>query len=230
MTDLYVRRDAFTRVTCLTTRVCDMTFLLCYTLSYHTYEHAIVHMRTNESCRTLIQMCDLTCHVAEKTWHDWFICVTWLIDMCDASWSVRMCDMVCSCMWHDAGITTHSHVRYDSCGCVQHDAFTCVTWLSTHATWRFHVYDAPYLHVNKASLFYALHDSFVCVTWHIYVCDMTFSNVWYDSCKCVAFLVYAWNTQFTHAMCLIHEASRPKNTRVHTHKLTYVWIWGGYDE
>jgi len=57
-----------------------------------------------------------------KLWYIPFICVTWLIRMCDmthsyvrhdsficATWLIHMCDM------------THSYVR--------HDSFICVTWL-----------------------------------------------------------------------------------------------------
>ena len=68
-------------------------------------------------------MCDMT-HL--YVWHDSFICVTWLIHMCDMThscvpWLIHMCDM------------THSCVCHDSFQCVtRHDAFRCVTRLCIH--------------------------------------------------------------------------------------------------
>ena len=69
-------------------------------------------------------------------WHDSFVCVTWLIRMCDmthsyvwhdsficVTWLIRMCDMTHSYVWHDSFIRvtwlirmcdmTHSYVWHD---------------------------------------------------------------------------------------------------------------------
>ena len=72
----------------------------------------------------LIHMCDKT---HSYVWHDSFICVTWLIHMCD---------------------TTYSYVWRDS--------FICMTWL-------IHMCDTTYSYVWR--------DSFIRVTWLIHVCD-----------------------------------------------------------
>ena len=73
-------------------------------------------------------------------WHDSFICVTWLI---------HMCDMTHSYVWHDS-FMTHSYVW--------HDSFICVTWLihmcdMTHS-WLIRMCDI------KMTYSYVWHDSF----------------------------------------------------------------------
>jgi len=76
----------------------------------------------------LIRMCDMT---HSYVWHDSFTCVTWLIHMCDM---------------------THSYVR--------HDTLICVTW---------------HTHMCDMTHSYVWHDSFICVTWLICVtCDVAF--------------------------------------------------------
>jgi len=71
-------------------------------------------------------------------WHDSFICVTWLIPMCDmthsyvwhdaiicVTWRIHMCEMTHSYVWHDSIICvtwrihmcdmSHSYVWHDFC-------------------------------------------------------------------------------------------------------------------
>jgi len=96
-------------------------------------------------------------------WHDSFICVTWLI---------HMCDMTHSYVWHDSFICvvsltymcdmTHSYVW--------RDPFICVTW--------------P-IHMCGITHLYVWHDSFICVTRLFHRCDMTHSYVWHDLFVCV---------------------------------------------
>ena len=107
-------------------------------------------------------------------WHDSFICVTWLIHVCDmthsyvwhdsficVTWLIHICDVTHSYAWHDSFTCdmTHSHVRYDS--------FICAT-----------------------SLIHVCCDSFICLTWPIHMwhnsfkCDMTHSYAWHDSLLC----------------------------------------------
>jgi len=84
-------------------------------------------------------------------WHDSFMCVTWLI---------YVCDMTHLRVWHDS-FTCVAWLIY-VCGmthlCVWHDSFMCVAWL-------IYVCDMTHLCV--------WHDSFMCVAWLIYVCGMT---------------------------------------------------------
>jgi len=136
--------------------------------------------------------CDLS---PSCVWRDSFICVTWLIHMCDLThctggwsrimqrlretWLIHMCDV------------THSYVWRDS--------FICVTWLIhmcdvTHCTggwsrmmqrlretWLIHKCDVTHSYVWR--------DSFICVTWLIQMCDVTHSHVWRDSFICVTWLI-----------------------------------------
>jgi len=55
-------------------------------------------------------------------WHDSFICVTWLLQMCDATPSYE---------WHDSFIcvTWLLHMCDATRSYVWHDSFICVTWL-----------------------------------------------------------------------------------------------------
>jgi len=83
-------------------------------------------------------------------WYDSFICVTWLIHMCDmthsyvchdsficVTWLIHMCDMTQSYVWHDS--------------------FICVTWL---------------IHICDRTRSYVWHDSFICVTWLVKKSDI----------------------------------------------------------
>jgi len=102
-------------------------------------------------------------------WHDIFICVTWLI---------HMCDMTHSYVWHDSFTCvpclihmcdmTHSYMRHDNHSDVWHDSFTCVTWQSfTCVTWRVCILTSLRHHSNASC------KRFMCVTWLIHMCDMT---------------------------------------------------------
>jgi len=102
-----------------------------------------------------------------SSWYgnDSFICVTWLI---------HMCDMTHSYVWHDS-----------SNGCswlYENGSFTCVTWL-IHMCDMTHPMDV--VRCMGMTHSYVWHDSFVCVTWLIHMCDMTHSYVWHDSFICV---------------------------------------------
>jgi len=119
-------------------------------------------------------------------WHDSFICVTWLIHMCDMTHSYvvhdsficndeinlhHTCDMTHSYMWHDAFI---SETRPMS------------MWDRTHlyaGTWLVHLYVARHSffcddetnlhHTPDMSHLYVGHDSFICGIWHTHTRDMT---------------------------------------------------------
>ena len=132
-------------------------------LHIHTNTHP--HKQTQAYPCAMCAMTHMNSYVRHEpltcaTCHDSFVCVPWLIHMCDMTHSyVRhdsfMCDM------------THSHVR--------HDSFICATWL-------IHMCDMTYLCL--------WHDSFICVTWLIHMCDMTHSYVWHDSFMCVTWLIH----------------------------------------
>ena len=126
----------------------------------HTCVHIYVYMVDKYMytfiCVTwLIHMCDVT---HSYVWRDWFICLTWLI---------HMCDMTDSYVWHDSFIcvtwlihmcdVTHSYVR--------HDSFICVTWLLQRC-------DVTHSYGDMTDS-YVRRDSFICVTWLIHIRDMT---------------------------------------------------------
>ena len=165
--------------------------------SCHTYEWVMAHVwmshvtRMNESCHTYEwvmshvwlshvtgEQCDEQPRRTSLRGGSGFICVTWLI---------HMCDMTHSYVWHDSFICvtwlihmwdmTHRDVCHDSCICVA-DSFICVTW-------RIHVRDLTHSNVR--------HDSFMCVIWLIYICAMqpwrTCLHVRFGVI-CVAWLIY----------------------------------------
>jgi len=109
----------------------------------------------------LIHMCDMT---YSCVWRYAFVCWTWLVCMCDMTHSPDPCVLVES--WAPICDMTHSYVWRDS--------IVSVTWLvrtcdMTHS--------------------YMSHDSFVCVTWLIRMNDMTHSYKWHDSFVCVTRLI-----------------------------------------
>jgi len=120
-----------------------------------------------------------------------FMCVIWLIQMCDMA---------------------HSYVRHDTFICVtwlRHDTFICVTWLihvcniTRHhhlrewhysliwVTWLIHMCYMTYVtcHTYERAMlhtcWYVWHESFTWVTLLIDLSDVTHSYVWHDSFICV---------------------------------------------
>ena len=89
-------------------------------------------------------------------WHDTFICVTWLI---------HMCDMTHSYVWHDTFIcvTWLIHICDMTHSYVWHDSFICVTW---------------HIHMCDMTHSYVWHDAFICVTWLIHMCGVAHSYAW----------------------------------------------------
>jgi len=132
------------------------------------------------STSTLPESCTVTGD--RYTWHVSFICVTWLIRICDMSHSHVWRDSIVRALWlrlHVCDLiyisaiiiyfcpasTPHCRQRLicvpwllHKCdvfqSCVWHDTFTC---------------DVTYLCVCR--------DSFICATWHIHTCDMSHSYV-----------------------------------------------------
>jgi len=104
---------------------------------------------------------DMTC---SHVWHDLFIRVTRLINVC----------------FPQARHVAHSYVWQDSVIRVtSHTSFMYVTWLMNMGCTQAH-------YVTHS---YVWHDAFICVTWLFYMRDMTRSYVWHDSFMCVTWLV-----------------------------------------
>jgi len=72
----------------------------------------------------LIRMCDMT---RSYVWHDSFICATWLVHICDMSHSYVRHDSFIrvTCLIHTCDMTRSY---------VWHDSFICVTWLDSRTT------------------------------------------------------------------------------------------------
>ena len=98
--------------------------------------------------------------IPEILWYDTFICVTWLICICDirVTWfmhmseeslqeSLRYCDMTHSFVWHDSFVSV-TYVWHDSC-------------IRARNHWR-----DPWDSIIRW-------DSFICGTWTIYMHDVT---------------------------------------------------------
>jgi len=123
-------------------------------------------------------------------WHDSFMCVTWLI---------HVCDMTHSCAWHESFmcVTWLAHVCDMTRSCVWHDSFSCMPWL-------FHVGDMTHPCVWE--------DSFMCVTetrlmqratWYSNH-RITHSCAWRDSCIIIIFMT--WRVHHYHVcVCVWHD-------------------------
>ena len=98
-------------------------------------------------------------------WHDSFICVTWLIHMCDITHSY---------VWHDSFIcvTWLIHMCDITHAYVWHDSFICVTWL---------------IHMCDMTHSYVWHDSFLCVSFAKKSYE-SYAKEAYTSCKRVLWI------------------------------------------
>ena len=176
-----------------------------------------------------IRMCDLTHSYVDDEFirmtgvyvrHDSFICVKWL---------VHMCDMTNSCMRHVACIC----VTHDSFICVTHDSFICVTHDS-------------FICVTHDSFICVTHDSFICVACLIHTCDMTLSYVWHDSFIRVTWLIttasvtcrmHMFDTWLIHMcdvtylyvlnsfICVTWRMHMCDTWLIHTCVLTHSYVW-----
>jgi len=151
-------------------------------------------------------------------WHDSFICVTWLIHMCDmthsyvwhdsficVTWLIHMCDMNHSFVWHDSFIclTRLIHMCDMADSYVWHDSpipVLCSTHLprSRIYIWLTHRYEMSYSYV-----------SFIGATWLIHDMsdlDMTHSLMWnvvfrHDSLTHMKCHIYIWLTHTYEISC-----------------------------
>jgi len=162
-------------------------------------------------------------------WRDSFICVTWLI---------HVCDMTHSYVWHDSFIyvTWLIHMCDMTHSYMSHDSFICVTWLNpmcdmlhpygdmTHSyVWHASsIYNMTHSYVWHASSScnmthsYVWHASSICVTclnsyvWHASsACDMPHSYVWHASFICNMNHSYVWHDSFICVTWLIHMCDMP---------------------
>jgi len=153
-------------------------------------------------------------------WHDYFICVTWLIHMSSFP-GLKPGDKWCLCA-----------ARWKVC----HDSFTCGTWL-IHMCDMMHSHvwhDSSYVTINGASVLHAgrwamTHarvglDSFTCVPrlthicgrTHTYVWDMTHAYVWHHSFMCVAWPIHMCDmTPLICVPCLYRRRMEKSHSKRH---------------
>jgi len=146
-------------------------------------------------------------------WHDSFICVTWLIHMCDmthsyvwhdsficVTWLIHACDMTC---WFECSLRARL-------GCILYvwrESFICVTWF-THMCDMTHSECAPESHSHSA----------------FYVCDMNHSYVWYDSLICVTWLTHRCDE--THHYVCPCTIPPERDSSCHTYEwvMSHIWV------
>jgi len=147
--------------------------------------------------------------------HDSFICVTWLIYLCDmlhpfegrdspiwGTWLTHLRDVtqynvgpccrsgMCAIWLTHVCVTWLIHVCGMAHSCVWHGSFMCVAWLDymcdmTHSCVTHLCCDMT----NSSDL----HDSVTCVTRPLHMCGITLSYAWHDSCLCATYLCHLWD-------------------------------------
>ena len=171
--------------------------------------------------RWLIHVCDMT---YSFVWPDSFICVTWLIHMFDIL--IYVCDMA-----HFLDATPHLVKVFVSVTCLidtWHDSFIFVTWLiyMFDMTYSFVWHDrlsrcsppprVP-IHIRDMIRSYVWHELFICVTCLIHMFDMIYSFVWHDS-----FLIrraHEWVMPHMNRSCHIWM-----NHATHMNKSCHIWV------
>jgi len=147
-------------------------------------------------------------------WHDSFICVTWLIHMCDmthshvwhdsfirVTWRIHTCDMTHPYVWHDSfnvwhdsfiSVTYIIHVCHTGC----RRPMGCLIFIG-HFPQKSSIIsgslaeDDLQLETSYGSWPLCMThprvwlDSFMYVIWLICTCGMTHSYVWHNSFVCV---------------------------------------------
>jgi len=179
--EMCVWHDLFMCVTWLT-YMCDMTHPY-YTLQMFKYSHAAPwhvcvcgmtysYVRPDSSISHVEDVEVISClhpDTHSYVWHDSFICVAWLIHVCDM---------------------THPNMRHTSSTCATWLIHMCDPWERLEVelicvAWLIHMCDMTHPYVSRVGASwsrthmcgmthpYVRHDSSICATWLIHMCDMT---------------------------------------------------------
>jgi len=171
----------------------------------HSYVTWLIHTRdiTHTSMQHDSFVCDMT---DPYVWHVSFICVTWLMHLCDESCHTCICvirlDMHICDITYAISLMHRCDLTYST---VSHDLFMCVTWL-------IHVSDMNHPSVQYASCICVT--SLICVTGLVRMCDMTHSYLWHGSFICDMTHSYSWHDSFIRVTWLIHTCD-----------MTHLYAW-----
>ena len=139
-------------------------------------------------------------------WHDSFICVTWLI---------HMCDMTRPYVWHDL--------------------FICVTWPTHMCDPAAHLNNAKPIEICLCTHYmcfmtcsYMWHDSSICVTWFIICVILPCAaepQIWIGHVK------HMDESCHTHGWVIWHTVRTQRHPSRWTSRLAFPAgkVWGGYD-
>ena len=185
-------------------------------------------------------------------WQYSFICVKWLIHVCDIFTYSSVCSKIPRCANEEEHIM---YTRTKTRACLSymwHERESCHTyeWVMSH-TWMRHVthmnetchtYAWVMSHIGtktRACLSYVWHDLFFCVAWLIYVCDtrlleervmawrihmwdMAHSCMWHVSIICVASLIHM--CVMTHSYAC-HDSFIRVTWRIHIRDMPHLYVW-----
>ena len=144
--------------------------------------------------------------VVSKIWiitrHNSFVCVTWLMHICDITYSYVWSETL-----YVQGVRVMSHAWVMTRLCEWDDLFACVTWLLTH-------------YMTNS---YAWLDLFIRVTWLIRMRDMTSSCAWHYLFVCVTWLTHICDLPYSYAWTYFLNASGVRVTS-HTWAMSHAWV------
>ena len=207
-----LRHDWFTCVTCDSAfRKCDITHFdivrvcicawqlhfTCVTWLIRRERDNVVYWKTKRKINNDLQF---VC-----VWHDWSVCVTWHMHICDMTHKNGIVCVIYACIMSHIRMSHVTHIRMShkllyacdmthtkSCVCAHQPHFTCVTWLirACDVTDSYAWHDAfiyviwliaQHLCVHISCTLCVWHDLFIRVTWLLHTCDMTHPYMWHES-------------------------------------------------
>ena len=200
-------------------------------------------------------MCDRLIHTREMThphvWHDSFICVTWLIHMCDmtpdicVTWLIHMCDVTHSCVtWLTQTCdVTHSYVSiiWNVIQRWRMGWLRLVGSLKSYVSFAKEPCKRDDILQKRRMISRSL--LIVATPYLIHMCDMTHLHMWCDSFVCVTCHIESCHTHTKSrvfgcckvlqgvAVCCIyfplHLPSVPISVTLLIHKcdMTHSYVW-----
>jgi len=133
--------------------ICVMPLVFCHVTRGYVSRHPLICVTS------LVDVCQVTSFLSgPKLMHDSFICVPWLIHLCDMPWLIHICDnTICTILEMTRSTCDMTASTCDLTQSLVHDSFICVTWL-------LHMCDVTHSNVRHHHMRYISHDSFD--IWH----------------------------------------------------------------